>query len=420
VELLPVLFQRRFISVGLFLAVAAMAGCSGGSTAGPAPSVTATPGSSNTTLVAIPAAGGTVALTAVAGITPGFSIGSGAPSGLTASTTASVTAPSGAPALSVARKTQSATSPITPFLYVTATFSANVPSGVVLSELLQLASSLPANADYYCALTDLTAVSQTATFGPAVPVNGIVTISNGSAASTPAFTAGHTYLFEFYELPISTATPTPSPSPTASGSATPTPAPSATATGNSSPAPSPSPTQTSAGTATAPPVFTFTGPSATSASVTPPTVPAAISVGNSYGPHDAHVSIQLGAATSSAAYTMTATLGSVGIGDIGSSNFPYYSGNAATPLFYVELTPSVPVTFSQTPAVTVTVNSFGSSNSCSLFIYGNTGGSAYQWIQVPNTTETVSGTTVAIPAAAAIGTQVNYSPTQAQVGFIGC
>jgi hypothetical protein len=418
VEPFPVLFQRRFISVGMFLAVAAMAGCSGGSTAGPAPSVTATPGSSNTTLIAIPAAGGSVALTAVAGITPGFAIGSGAPAGLTASTTASVTAPSGAPTLSVARKTQSATSPITPFLYVTASFSANVPAGVVLSELLQLASSLPANADYYCALTDLTAASQTTTFGPAVPVNGIVTISNGAAANTPAFTAGHTYLFEFYELPIPTASPTPTPSPTASGSATPTPTP--TATGGSSPAPSPSPTQTSAGTATAPPVFTFTGPGATSASVTPPTVPAAISVGNNYGPHAAHVSIQLGAATSSAAYPMPATLGSVGLGDITSSNFPYYTGNAATPLFYVELTPSVPVTFSQTPAVTVTVNSFGSSNSCSLFIYGNTGGSTYQWIQVPNTSENVSGTSVTIPAAAAIGTQVNYSPTQAQVGFIGC
>jgi hypothetical protein len=414
-----VLFQRRFISVGIFLAVAAMTGCSGGSTAGPAPSVTATPGSSNTTLVAIPAAGGTVALTAVAGITPGFAIGSGAPAGLTASTTASVSAPSGAPTLSVARKTQSATSPIAPFLYVTATFSANVPAGVVLSELLQLASSLPANADYYCALTDLTAASQTATFGPAVPVNGIVTISNGAAVNTPAFTAGHTYLFEFYELPIPTATPTPTPSPasTATGLASPSPTPAAT--GSSSPVPSPSPTQTSAGTATPPPVFTFTGPSATSASVTPPTVPAAIVVPatGTYGTHAAHVSIQLGAAGSSAAYTVTATLGSVG--DITSNNFPFYTGSAATPLFYVELEPSVPVTFSQTPAVTVTVNSFGSSNSCSLFIYGNTGGSTYQWIQV-GIPVNVSGNTVTIPAAAGIGSQVNFLPTQAQLGFVGC
>jgi hypothetical protein len=277
----------------MFLAVAAIAGCAGGSTAGPTPSVTASPGSSNTTLVAIPGTAGTVALTAVSGITPGFAIGSGAPAGLTASTTVSASAPSGAPTLSVARKTQSATSPITPFLYVTASFSANVPSGVILSELLALSSSLPANADYYCAITDLTAASQTTTFGPVVPVNGIVTISNGTAANTPAFTSGHTYLFEFYELPIPTNSPTPSPSPTATSSS-PTPSPSPTAT-SSSPTPSPSPTQTSAGTATAPPVFTFTGPSATSASVTPPNAPAAIVVpaSGTYGTHAAQVSITL-------------------------------------------------------------------------------------------------------------------------------
>jgi hypothetical protein len=404
----------------MFLAVAAIAGCAGGSTAGPTPSVTASPGSSNTTLIAIPGTAGTVALTAVAGITPGFAIGSGAPAGLTASTTASVTAPSGAPTLSVARKAQSATSPITPFFYVTASFSANVPSGVIASELLQIASSLPANADYFCAVTDLTAGSQPITYGPAVPANGIVTISNGTASNAPAFMANHTYLFEFYELPIPTATPTPTPSPTATatGSASPTPTP--TATGSSSPTPSPAPTVTTAGTATAPPVFTFTGPTATSAPVTPPNAPAAIvpPVGSGYGSHAAHVSIQLGAASSSAAYSMSAALGSVG--DISSNNFPYYTGSAATPLFYVQLTPSAAVTFPQTPAITVTVNSFGSSNTCSLFIYANTGGSAYQWVQVPGTLVNVSGTGVTIPAASAPGVNLNYSPTQAQVGFIGC
>ncbi len=400
----------------MFLAVAVIAGCAGGSTPGPAPSATASPGSSTSTLIAIPSAPGTVALSVVAGITPGFAIGSGAPAGLTATATASVIAPSGAPALSVARKTSSATSPITPFLYITASFSANVPAGVLLSELLQLSSSLPANADYFCAVTDLTAGSQTTTFGPAVPANGIVTISNanGTAANAPAFTANHTYLFEFYELPIPAASPTPTATPTASASPTPT------ATSTSSPTPSPTPTATTAGTATAPPVFAFTGPSVSSASVTPPNVPAAIvpPVGSGYGSHAAHVAVQLGAATSSAAYSMTAALGS--IGDISSNNFPFYTGSAATPLFYVQLTPSVPVTFSQTPAITVTVNSFGSSNTCSLFIYANTGGSAYQWVQVPGTLVNVSGTGVTIPAASAPGISLQYLPTAAQVGFIGC
>ncbi len=410
----------------MFLAVAAIAGCAGGSTSGPVPSATATasPGSANTTLVAIPTTPGNVALTAIAGITPGFAIGSGAPANLTATMTESATAPSGAPTLSVARKTQSATDGITPFLYVTATFSANVPSGVVLSELLQLSNALPANADYFCAITDLTANSQTVTFGPAVPANGFVTIPNGTATgttnaapSTPSFQGGHTYLFEFYELPVSSATPTPSPSPTAGGSASPSPSPSATA--SSSAAPTPTATATSAGTATAPPVFTFTGPSATSAPVTPPNAPPAFSVGGSgYGSHSAQVSISLGAATTSGAYSMTAELGSVG--DITSNNFPFYTGSAATPLFYVQLEPTASVTFSQTPAITVNVNSFGSSNTCSLFIYANTGGSSYQWLQVPNTIVNVSGTQVVIPAASAPGVTLQYLPTQSQVGFIGC
>ena len=420
VERIQVLHQqRRLISIGTILAIAAIAGCAGGSTPGPVPTTTASPGSSNTALIAIPSTPGNVALTASAGITPGFAIGSGAPAGLTASTSASATAPSGAPTLSVARKTQSATDGITPFLYVTASFSANVPSGVVLSELLQLSSSLPANADYYCALTDLTAGSSTTTFGPAVPVNGVVTISNGTASSTPSFTANHTYLFEFYELPISSATPSPSPSPTstASGSASPSPSPTASAT--SAPTPTPTTTATSAGTATAPPVFAFSGPAATSAPVTPPNAPAAFSVGGSgYGSHSAQVSISLGSATSSGAYSMAAQLGSVG--DITSSNFPFYTGSAATPLFYVQLEPTAPVTFSQTPALTVNVNSFGSSNTCSLFIYANTGGSAYQWVQVPTTITNVSGTQVVIPAASAPGITLQYLPTQSQLGFIGC
>ena len=216
-----------------------------------------------------------------------------------------------------------------------------------------------------------------------------VTFSNGTP---PALIGGHPYLFQFYVA--APATPTPSPTATAS----PTPSPSPTATGSSSPGPSPSPT--SSGSATAPPLFTVTGATTTSSTITPPAVPGPLTVpasGPGYGTYTSQVTFQFPAATSTAPYTMTAALGSTAADINPSNSFPYYTGSAATPLFYAQLTPSVEVTFAQTPSINVTVTSFGSKNSCSLFTYGSNNGSPYQWQLVPGTTVNVSGTSVSIP-----------------------
>jgi hypothetical protein len=427
VEVHRVLLQGRFLFVGLFLAATMVAGCTGGST-GVAPtaqaSASASPGSSNTQLVAIPGAAGTVALQAVAGITPGFAIGSGAPAGLTMNATGSVTAPANAPApTSIVRKSAAAVS-VAPFLYVTATFSANVPAGVIASELLQLSSSLPAGNQYFCEIDDITPGSATkiATFGPVLPSGGFVTIVNGTAANAPSFTAGHTYLFQFYDLPVSSATPSPSPSPSASATASASPSPSPTGTGTSSPTTSPSPQ----GTVTPVPAFNFTGPTASSVTVTPPTIPGAILVpatgAAGYGTYGAHVSIQLGAATTSAPYSITVALGSTANDISPAGSFPFYTGSQATPLFYAQFTTSALVSFSQTPQVTVNVNSFGSTNTCSLFIYASPNSATpFAWTQVPGTSVNVTGTSLTIPSAAGPpGETIDFTPGKTQLAFIGC
>jgi hypothetical protein len=428
VEVRRVLLQRRFLFVGLFLAATIVAGCTGGSTA-VAPSAqasaSASPGSSNTQLVAIPSTAGTVALQAVAGITPGFGIGSGAPAGLTMNVTGSVTAPANAPApTSIVRKSAAAVS-ATPFLYVTATFSANVPAGVIGSELLQLSNALPAGNQYFCEIDDLTPGSATkiGTFGPVLPSGGVVTIVNGTAANAPSFTAGHTYLFQFYSLPVSTASPSPSASPSASATASssPSPSPSPTGTGTSTPTASPSPQ----GTVTPLPAFNFSGPTASSTTVTPPTVPGAIVVpatGPGYGTYAAHVSIQFGAATTTAPYSLTVALGSTANDISPAASFPFYTGSQATPLFYALFTTNALVSFSQTPQITVNVNSFGSTNTCSLFIYASSNGATpFAWTQVPGTSVNVTGTSVIIPPAPGPpGETIDFTPGKTQLAFIGC
>jgi hypothetical protein len=413
---------RRYVLSALVLGAAIVAGCAGGSTGGgPVPgaqtSASPTP-ASNVLFFAIPNQAGTLSLPLISNITPAFGFQAGAPSGLTLNATESTSAPGNAPApSSMTRKSASVPAGTTPFLYLTVKFSADVPSGVLASEILNLSGTLSTGLNVFCEIDDITSATATkiGTLGP-VALTSTAVFANPTTDTT--LTGGHTYLFQFYTEAVVPATPTPSPSPTASG-ATPTPSPSPT--GNASPTPSPVPTVTSAGTATAPPVFAFGGPVGSTATVTPPTVPGplvpAVGAGG-YGTHAAHVSIQLGAATTTAAYSMSGALGSVG--DL-PGNFPFYTGSAATPLFYIQLTPSAAVSFSQLPAIAVTVNSFGSNNTCSLFIYANTGGSAYQWVQVPSTLVNVSGTSVSIPAASSpVGTSVNYSPTSAQVGFIGC
>jgi len=408
----------------MFLAATIVAGCGGGSTSAPVPAVSASPGNSITSLVGVPGTAATVSLPAVSGITPAFGVSAGAPAGLTMSVTESTTAPTTS---DVVRKTASGTS-ITPFLYISVTFSANVNAGIVASEMLTLSSSLPTNVGYYCLITDSTTTATIGTYGPVVPVDGSVTIPNGT--SGPSFSAGQTYLFAFYYQTL----PSPTPSPTGSGGASPTPTPTGgasptpTPTGGASPTPTPVPTATAtvAGSATAPPLFTLSGASASTASVTPPTAPGPVTVPASgspgYGTYGAHLTLQFGAATSSAAYSMNVSLGSTSADISPSGAFPFYTGSAATPLFYFELTPSTTVTFTQTPSGTVTVtNGFGSSNTCSLFVYENSGGSTYQWMQISSTLTNVSGNSVTIPAAAPPpGLSVELTPTAANLAFIGC
>jgi hypothetical protein len=411
-----VLIQRRALFVGAFLAATIAAGCGGGSGPSPlAPNSAVSPGSSVSTIVGVPGTAGTLSLPAVAGITPAFALNSGAPAGLSVTTTVSTVAPAGALPASNARRAAAAASPSptptalpSPFLFMTATFSANVPAGVVASEILTFASpgvAVSPNGVVTCQIDDLS-TNPVALLGTIAGVvsGSTATFTNGQTG--PALTGGHTYLFQFYIQPntVTVPTPTPSPSPTGSGG------------------PSPSPSPTSSRSATAPPLYTLTGATATTASVTPPTAPGPLTVpaSGTYGTYSAQVTFQFGAASSSAAYTMTAALGSTA-NDISPANtFPFYTGSAAVPLFYAELTPSAAVVFPQTPAINVTVSSFGSRNSCSLYVYSNTtGNTGYQWVQVPQTTVNVTGNTVSIPSVAPIGT-LNLLPNQANLAFVGC
>lgn len=379
------------------MAAAIAAGCSGGSTT--APSAPATSGTVNqASLIAVPGSAGTVTLPAVGGVTPAFGIAAGAPAGLTISTTESTVAPTA----STARKADDATS--SGFLYITATFSVNVAAGIFTSEMLTLSSSLPQNVGYSCTITDITGATPTTVgaYGPVVPSNGSVTIPNGT--SSPAFTAGHTYVFAFSYSALASPTPSPSAGPTSSGAA-----------------PSPTPTATASGTATAPPLFSLSGATATAGPVTPPAAPGplVLPASGGYGTYGAHVTLQFGSETASAPFVLSAGLGSTANDINPAGSFPFYTG--ATPLFYLALSSTATVTFAQTPAVTVTVSSLPNSNSCSLYIYANTGGSAYQWVQVPGTIVNASGSTVTIPAAnPPSGVTLNLAPNQTQLGFVGC
>ena len=416
-------FQRRLVPVGLLLAGAVVAGCTNASTTGPAPSVQSTPapGSLGTQLVVIPGTAGTVSLPAIDGITPAFGIASGAPAGLTMSASESTGAPANAPApSSLARKTAAAATGIVPFLYITSTFSAAVPAGIIASEILSFAAGLtPSGPDFYCEIDDVTTAngSKIATFGPFTVNGGSVTIVNGTGGTSPSFLANHTYLFQFYALPIPVPTPTPSPSPSAMPTATAT----ATSTASATPSPTPSPT----GPGTPVPAFNFTGPSASVASVTPPTLPAALVVpatgAAGYGTYAAHVSIQFGAETTTAPFALGAALGSTANDISPAAQFPFYTGSAATPIFYALLTTTAEVSFSQTPAITVSVSSFGSRNLCGLFVYANTGSSPYAWTLIPGAQANVTGNTVTIPAVVPpAGVTVDLQPNKTTLVFVGC
>lgn len=424
------LFHRRLVFVCLFLTGTIVAGCAGNITGGPPPSAvassSASPGSGNTSLIAIPGTAGTVALPAVGGTTAGFTFNGGAPAGLTMSAAASASAPANAPVpASVARTSAASKKPASTtnpsFFYVTATFSAAVPAGLIASELLaaQVGGAITGiNGSFYCDLDDLTSPgSLHVTFGPGTESsNGVLTIPNGTNA--PALVAGHAYLFQFY---VVGPTPTPSATATATATATasPTAAPTATATATSSAAPTATPSPQ--GSATPVPAYTFSGPSASTATVTPPTLPAALVVPGNYGTYGAHVTVTFGSETTTAPFSLGLALGSTANDISPSGTFPYYTGSAATPLFYALITTTAAVSFAQTPAVTVTANSFGSSNFCSLYVYANNGGTGFQWQTFPGAGANVAGSTVTIPAVTPpAGITVDLTPGKTQLVFVGC
>jgi len=141
--------------------------------------------------------------------------------------------------------------------------------------------------------------------------------------------------------------------------------------------------------------------------------------GWAHGDGSALGKIQFGSETSNGAFALSAGMGSNSNDISPSGQFPFYTGSAATPLFYVAIESNASVTFSQTPAITVTATSLPGSQ-CSLFIYANTGGSAYQWVQVPNTTVSGFGNNFTIPPASPVGTNLNIPANQTQLAFVGC
>jgi hypothetical protein len=385
----------------------------------PTPIATPAPGT-----FAIPAAGGTIALPAMGGVAPSFTILAGAAAGTTGIFADGATAPASAPAPSSTVRRGAALG-VTPFLYITATFSTNVPGGVVADEVLELSNTFSQTAGYLCELDDITSSPGTklATYGPATPAGTTskVTIANGVTGSAgPALIASHTYLFQFYVQPAAS----PSPSPTAS----PSPSPSASASASASPTVSPSPSPSPVASATPTPgpsplgTYMFSGPTVTGATVTPPTAPAPLVVPatGTYGTYGVSMSIVFGSASTTAPFALTAALGSQSRNDISPSTYPFYTGTAATPLFYIQVTSSAPVTFPMTPAVTLTAMSYVGGNMCSLFIYTNTTG-GYVWTAVPGATGTINGSTVVIPSVTLpSGLIENFSPGGSTPAFIGC
>jgi hypothetical protein len=410
-----------------FLA-ALVAGCGGGSVSAPgaSPGATATP-LTTTQVAVVPATAGTLGVGSAGGYTAAFAISAGAPAGITLSSTATTTAPAGAPAiLSTARKAQAATTAIAPFLVVTATFSANVPAGIIGSDLISTAGAFAATLEYFVQISDLTRGSSGTplTVGPVVPnVSGSLVFSNGTPA--PALTAGHAYLLQFYTIPIPTPSPSPSASATATASATPTATASASAGPTASPTPSASPPASVSPTAAPSPLSTyaFSGPTVSGAAVSPPTQPAAITVpaSGTYGTYGVSANIAFGSASTTAPFALTVAIGSQTQNDISPpASYPFYTGTAATPLFYIQVTSSAAVTFPKTPAITLTANSFVSSNTCSLFIYVNQG-AGFAWSLVPGASGTISGNTVVIPSVALPnGLTENFAPNGSTPAFIGC
>jgi hypothetical protein len=293
---------------------------------------------------------------------------------------------------------------------VTLTFSQTVSSQYFTGESLTFPSTLPASAQYFTEIDDITSAPATkiGTFGPATLTGLLAAYTNNGSnnGGPPSLTVGHTYLFQFYYTPASTTpTPTPTPSATATATTTGTPTPTPTPTGSSSSAPTPTPTSTPSSSPSVKPDFVFNGAAATPKMFTS-SGGGPISAGPDLG---VTVSTTWGANNqSSTSFTESLATGS---SQITPNTFPVYNGTGHV-VIYIKFTATPATTFTQTPGGTITVNSpstFGGT-ACVLYsLNGGGGGSAYTWQQAI-TGLTLSGSTLTLTP------QTLQSPSTVDVG----
>jgi hypothetical protein len=223
-------FGLRFAAAGMALCAGLLASCSGGNVNTTPVSATSSPSTSQ----AVPATGGSLALPAASnGQVAALAFSAGVPAGTTISSSASAAPPGGAPAPSSLKRTTQAVSGAVPFYFVVFTVSAAFSAADIAGESVTLTSADPTTASYFAEFDDVTSTPGTklASAGPGTIANGVVTIANGTAASSLTLQPGHAYLLQFYYVAAGgTATPSPSPTATATASAAPSAAPSPTAT----------------------------------------------------------------------------------------------------------------------------------------------------------------------------------------------
>jgi hypothetical protein len=232
----------RLISA-LALAVCGTVACSGQSTTSPTPP-TATPTLgviapfSVQTTTPLSVTSGTIVVPVAAGGYSGPLTLSGASasaaSGLTVTTTQTNVDPAGFPVLqsalrrSASLQTESAANPVTPLLYIDATFSANVTAGSEQLALTVPSSALIAGDTLYLAFYD----PGNSAYGWQEGWTGAGVVSGTTVTFTRSagfgFTGGVPYGFALFA--IGSTAPAPTPAPTASPSAAPSVSPSASPT----------------------------------------------------------------------------------------------------------------------------------------------------------------------------------------------
>jgi len=417
-------FARLSAPVTIVALAVAVAGCAGGSTVAhnPVSTPSASAGSGVTSTITIPAGGGSVALATVGGQTATFDFSGSGIAGTTITATSSTTAPGNAPAPSAVLRRPQALAGAVPVFFVTFTVSPSLTAASIASESVTLGANDPTIATYFAEYDDITAAPGTKifTFGPGTVANGTATIANGATGLTSpvTFEAGHTYLLQFYYLPVGTASPSPGSSPSASASSAPSPTPSA----GSSSAPSPAPS------ASALPAFTMSGGNdeclTTTAGSCGPTAS-----GSTLAFTDGAVTFEAGFASPTSTSTSPLSLylqGATSTAQISpSASFPVYNNVAGgTVQVYFTLNtangsnvPTGSATYANTPQLVVS----GVSGSGCIFYGYNTTGSTSGWGPVVPATgsETVSGGSVTFPPSTVGGSGITVNATQF-LGAIVC